>query len=112
MFPQRRDLRLADAGARNNSGIKPRLCQTNHPLCVMLNLPLVLIFFSHRFNLTGGARHIIHRIHHRFVVIRDREITLRFRDIKTGVQPAAVKDRNGETDRSGAGRPVAKTPSG
>ncbi len=53
----------------------------------------MLIFFSHRFNLTGGARHIIHRIHHRFVVIRDREITLRFRDIKTGVQPAAVKDR-------------------
>lgn len=93
LLAQCRDFGLAHAGTRNNAGIKARLRQTDHTLRVMLNLLLVLIFLRQRLYLTGGARHIINRIYHRFVVVGDRKVALRFGDIEVGIQPAAVENR-------------------
>lgn len=59
----------------------------------MLNLLLMLIFLRQRLYLTGGARRIINRIYHRFVVVGDRKVALRFGDIEVGIQPAAVENR-------------------
>ena len=57
------------------------------------------VFRGQRFDVTGRARHLINRLHHRFVVVRHREIVLRLRDIQAGVQPAAVE--NGQRQPGG-----------
>lgn len=83
----------AHAGTRNNAGIKARLRQTDHTLRVMLQSAADAGFLRQRLYLTGGARHIINRIYHRFVVVGDRKVALRFGDIEVGIQPAAVENR-------------------
>lgn len=93
LLAQCRDLASLTREPAIMPALKRACARLTNTLRVMLNLLLMLIFLRQRLYLTGGARHIINRIYHRFVVVGDRKVALRFGDIEVGIQPAAVENR-------------------
>ncbi|MNN77201.1 hypothetical protein D3C81_1936450 [compost metagenome] len=65
----------------------------HHPCGIGFNLLLLLIFVHQRLHFAGRARHLIHCIDHRFVVIRDGQIALCLGDVEIRIEATAVEDR-------------------
>ena len=85
LLPEGRYSGLTYAGAGDNAGAKAGLSQCNNAGSLLFDPLLVLVFGGQCFDFAGRARHLIHRIHHRFVITRDGEIVLRLGNIQLGV---------------------------